>query len=142
VTTTRTAAVIVHLAAQRPQARGLRAEEPRRRGLAERDDHLRRDEVDLAVEEGRARRRLVEGRRAVAGRAALHHVGDVRIAPAPQARGRQHAVEEFPRLADERLALLILVGPRPSPTKSQGPCSAPTPKTACLRLDKGRTRHR
>src|SRR5438045_3962770 len=93
-----TAAVLVHLAAQRPQARGFRAEKARRRGLAERDDDLRRHEVDLAIEECRARRRLVESGRAVARRTALHHVRDVCVAPALQTGRGEHAVEELSRL--------------------------------------------
>ena len=105
----RRAFVVVHLAAQAGEAR-FGAEEADRRSLAERHDEARLEELDLAVEIRSARRRFLGARRAIAGRAALHHVGDVRLAPTRDADRREHAVEELAGLAHEGLALLVLVG--------------------------------
>src|SRR5207244_12421028 len=97
-----------------PQAREARLgfQEPHRRGLAESDDEPRRDEVDLPVEERRAGRGFLGTGRAVAGRAAFHHVRDVGFAPALEPDRGKHAVGDPPRLADEGLALLVLVRAR------------------------------
>src|SRR5262249_10175873 len=104
----RRAPVFVHAPAQAAEAR-LRLQQPARGGLAERDDELRADELGLAIQERGARGGLVERRRSIAGRPALHDVGDVGVAPAREAFRGEHAVEELPGLAHERLADLVLV---------------------------------
>ena len=104
-------ATVQGYAAQAREAR-LGAGEARGRGLAQRYDQPRADEVDLAVEVGRARGRLLVRGRAVAGRAALHHVGDVDLAAALAADRGEHAVQQLARLAHEGVALLVLLGAR------------------------------
>ena len=67
---------------------------------------------DLRLEEGLAGGDLVGLRVAVPRRAALHHVRDVDLL-APEAHRLDHLREELPGLADEGLALRVLVGARP-----------------------------
>ena len=64
--------------------------------------------LDLAQDEGQAGLLLLRRRRAVAGRAPGHDVGDV-DRRAVEADGRQHAVEQFAGAADEGQALDVLV---------------------------------
>src|SRR4051794_25794722 len=79
--------------------------------VPERADHLRLDQLELAVEVVLAGVDLLRQRVAVARRAALQDVGheDV-LAGEPDLR--QGLVEQPARLADEREALLVLVGAR------------------------------
>ena len=79
--------------------------------VAQRRDHLRLDQLDLAEEVRLARLDLVLLRVAVAGRTALEDVRDVDVLP-PQLDAREQPVEQLPRLADEGDALLVLVEAR------------------------------
>ena len=68
----------------------------------------------------KASRRLFGGlRRAVAGRPALHCIGDIDPVAAGDVERRQHVVEQLAGLADERLALASSSDPGPSPMNSQ-----------------------
>ena len=78
------------------------------REVSERDDHARLDQLELAVEPGRARLDLVGLRVAVARRPALHDVGDVHVG-AGQADALDELGEQLARPADERLALQVLL---------------------------------
>ncbi len=78
-------------------------------GAAQRDQDVRPGELDLPLDEGLADHHFLRRRRAVAGRAPGHDVGDVDVAGAAEADGRQHAVEELPRHPDEGQALTVLV---------------------------------
>ncbi len=71
-------------------------------------DELRLDQLDLAEEVALAGLDLVGHRVAVPGRPALDHVRDVHVL-AGHADPAQELVEELARLADERVALLVLV---------------------------------
>ena len=84
------------------------AREELRGEVAERGDQLRLDELDLLEEVALARLDLVGLRVAVPRRAALDHVGDVDVL-AREADSGEELVEELPGLADERIALLVLV---------------------------------
>src|SRR3982751_224614 len=76
--------------------------------VAQRGDQLRLDELDLLEEVALAGLDLVGLRVAVPGRAALDHVGDVDVLAGETDSGEE-LVEELPGLADERIALLVLV---------------------------------
>src|SRR5205085_11062396 len=78
------------------------------REVAERRDDARLDQLDLPEEVALAGLDLLRLRVAVPGRAALDHVRDVDPAPLEADPGQQ-PLEELPRLADERHALLVLV---------------------------------
>ena len=78
------------------------------REVAERRDHLRLDQLDLAEEVRLARLDLVLLRVAVAGWAALEDVRDVDVL-APELDSGEQPLEQLPRLADEGDALLVLV---------------------------------
>ena len=87
---------------------GRLAREQLRGEVAERRDELRLDQLDLA-EEVASQASISSGMRvAVAGRPALDHVRDVHVL-AGHADSGEELVEELPRLADERVALLVLV---------------------------------
>ena len=79
--------------------------------VAERCDHLRLDQLDLAEEMRLARLDLVRLRIAVAGGPALEDVRDIDVV-APELDAGEQAVEQLPGLADERDALLVLVEAR------------------------------
>ena len=87
---------------QRPAGEELRRE------VAERRDHLRLDQFDLAEEVRLARLDLVLLRVAVAGWAALEDVRDIDVL-APELDTGEQPLEQLPRLADEGDALLVLV---------------------------------
>src|SRR4029079_19410458 len=97
-----------------PHARdaGVGREKVGSRDLAQRDDHLRPYQLDLAMQERLAGERLAGLRVAVAGRAAFHAICDVDVRAALETDGRQHVVEEPPRLPDEGLALRVFLRPR------------------------------
>src|SRR5262249_8146573 len=77
--------------------------------VAQRDDDARLDEVELALEIGAARLDLVGLRVAVAGRTALHDVGDVHLV-AGEADAFDEAGQQLAGTADERDPLLVLLG--------------------------------
>src|SRR6476620_4780057 len=78
------------------------------REVAERCDHFRLDQLDLAKEVRLARLDLVLLRVAVAGWAALEDVRDIDVL-APEVDAGEQPLEQLPRLADEGDALLVLV---------------------------------
>ena len=78
------------------------------REVAERRDHLRLDQLDLAEEVRLARLDLVRLRIAVAGRPAFQDIRHEHVVARDPDPG-QELVEQLPRLADERDALLVLV---------------------------------
>ena len=87
------------------------------RGAAQRADGFGPDGLKLAVEELAADFHLVGLRRAVLGRAALHDVADVDVGALERdaflARGAlDHLREQLAGAADEREALLVLIGAR------------------------------
>ncbi len=84
------------------------AGEKLRREVAERRDHLRANELDLAEEVRLAQLDLVGLGVAVSRRAALEDVRDVDLGPR-EADALEQAVEQLPGLADERDPLLVLV---------------------------------
>ena len=90
-------------------ARRLPREELRRE-VPERRDELRLDQLDLAEEVRLAGRDLLRERVAVPGRAALEDIRDEDVR-ARQLDPAEELVEQLPRLADERDALLVLVEP-------------------------------
>src|SRR5438128_977702 len=79
-------------------------EHGRRRAFSERDDQRGTNQRDLPIEIRPAGFDFERRGRAVAGRAALEHVGDVDVLATPYAERDEHVVEEPPGLADERLA--------------------------------------
>src|SRR5947209_11751070 len=88
--------------ADRASAQELRGE------VAERADDDRLDQRDLAHEVGLALRDLLRLRVAVSGRPALEHVRDEGVA-AVEADLAEQRVEQLAGLADDRLALQVLV---------------------------------
>ncbi len=80
------------------------------RGIAERDQHVRIHQFDLALDERQADLRLLRRRRAVAGRPPGNDIGDVGVAAVEPDRG-DHPVQQFARTADERQALEVLLAP-------------------------------
>ena len=80
-----------------------------------------------------ARRHLVGLGLAVLGRAALDDVADVDVVALEAHRG-DHPVEQLPGLADERQALRVLVGARPSPMKQSSAAGLPRANTVCVRV--------
>ena len=104
------AAVLEH-AASKPRNRIERPQQRLRAELAERDDHLRLDDVDLPEEERLAGLDFVRLGIPVLGRAALDDVGDVDVL-ALERDGFDDLRQELPRAADERKALLIFVASR------------------------------
>jgi len=90
---------------------GRLAREQLRREVAERSDELRLDQLYLAEEVPFSCLDLVRHRIAVPGRPALDHVRDVHVV-AGHADPTQELVQELPRLADERVALLVFVEAR------------------------------
>ena len=103
--------VRVGLAAQ-PRDPFLRSDEGLRREVAEGQDHVGRDRVDLGHQERAARRDLVGLRIAIALGPALHHVGDVAVALALEAHRGQHPGEELAGAPDEGQALAVFFFPR------------------------------
>ena len=87
---------------------GRLAREQLGREVAERRHDLRLDQLDLAEEVALAGLDLVRSRVAVARRPALEHVGDVDVTALEPDPGEQ-LVEQLAGLADERVALLVLV---------------------------------
>ena len=73
---------VLELAAAQPRDRVGRPQQALRGELAERDDHLRLDRVDLPEQERLALLHFVRLGIAVARRPALDHVGDVDVARA------------------------------------------------------------
>ena len=82
-----------------------------RRGIAERHQHVRVHQFDLALDERQADLRLLRRRRAVAGRPPRNDVGDVGLAAVEPDRG-DHPVEQLAGAADKRQALDVLVAAR------------------------------
>jgi hypothetical protein len=100
---------LVHLrAAVDARDAALRAGQQLGREVAERADHLRLDQLDLAVEVGLAGVDLVWLRVAVARRPAEQDVRDEDVR-APEADLLQELVQQLPGTADEREALKVLV---------------------------------
>src|SRR5688500_17606409 len=93
-----------------PDSRDRRVglEQALRRELAERDDDLRPDRVNLPEQERLALRHFVRLRIAVARRPAFDDVGDVDIFT-PEVDGFDDPVQELSGTADERLALDVLI---------------------------------
>src|SRR5207248_7661459 len=87
---------------------GRLAGEELRREVAERRDHLRLDQRDLAEEMAFAGLDLVRLRISVPGRPAFEHVRDVHLT-ARETDSRKQPVEQLPGLPHERVALLVLV---------------------------------
>lgn len=67
------------------------------------------EQLDLAPQKRLALRHLFGLRVAVAGGAALQHVGNKNIVVPVQLQGAQHVVQQFAGLTDEGLALDVLV---------------------------------
>src|SRR5690606_39837066 len=88
----RHAAPAVHAAAQRADAVRL-AVQRLRRERAYREQHARRDQLDLPLQERRARGDLVRLRVPVPGRPALEHVADVDLL-ARKAHAQQEPIEQ------------------------------------------------
>ena len=78
------------------------------RGIAERHQHVRIDQFDLALDERQADLRLLRRRRAVAGRPPRNDVGDIGVAAVEPDRG-DHPVQQFAGTSDERQPLDVLV---------------------------------
>jgi hypothetical protein len=89
-----------------------------RREVAEGRHHLRLDELDLAKEMALAGLDLVRHRVTVPRRTTFQDVGDKDHVPGEVDPGEQ-LIEELPRLADEREALLVLVKPGRLPDEHQ-----------------------
>ncbi len=110
------APVLVEPSPQRGDRRLAPQERPRREG-AERDDHLRADDLDLPEQESLAGRDLLRLRVAVPGRTALDDVRDVDLLAAELAAADDHRLDhlrqELARPPDERQSLGVLVGPGP-----------------------------
>src|SRR5437867_11738940 len=99
--------------------RRLRPQQRLRRELAERDDDLGRDQLELADEKGLARRHLVRLQVAVLRRPALDDVGNVHVlSPEPHPLGDDLG-QQLPGAPDERLALDVLVATRRLPDEHQ-----------------------
>ena len=79
--------------------------------VAQAHDHVGPDAADLLAQKRRAGLDLLGFGVAVAGWAALHHIGDVDVLAAQTRLGEQR-VELLARCADERLALQVFVAPR------------------------------
>ena len=103
------------------------------RERAERDDHLRLDDVDLPEQERLARRDLVRLRIAVLRRPALDHVGDVDVV-ARQLDRLDDLRQQLARRG-RRTACPGCLRRRPAPRRrTSGPRSGlPTPNTICRR---------
>ena len=100
----------VHLAAQ-PRERRVGREQVLGRNAPHCDHQGRGDELDLPIEVAAAVRRLIGPRVAIAGRAALEHIGDVDVL-ATEADRLQHGREQLPAASDEGLAPPVLLRPR------------------------------
>src|SRR6476660_856773 len=96
----RNAVVRVHLAPQLAQTLS-HAEQCLAGGPAHRDDRLRRDELQLAMEIGDAGGDFIRQGLSVLGRTALHDVGDV-YRRSRNINSLEDRVEQLARLADER----------------------------------------
>src|SRR5215813_6890249 len=107
----RRAAVTVQLAAHAADA-GLGRKQVGRGDLAQRDDELRPDQLDLAVQVRLATQRFAGLRIAVARGPAFDAIRDIDAVAAPDTDRREHIVQQPAGLADERLALRILLGAR------------------------------
>src|SRR5690606_9097362 len=79
------------------------------RGPSERDQDLRAHEFDLALQIGQAGADLGRLRRAIVRRPALDRIRDIDVLAAAQADCTEHVVEQASRLADEGLALAVLL---------------------------------
>src|SRR5258708_37337280 len=93
------------------RARALAWHEALERVPAQDQQHLRRHQLELALEIWRACFGFVGHRIPVHRRAALEHVGDVHVQPAETDPG-QERVEQLARGTDERFALTVLVEAR------------------------------
>ncbi|MCY1225973.1 hypothetical protein D9M72_381860 [compost metagenome] len=100
--------IAMYGAAQLADGRGG-AQQRLRRKAAQHHDHPGLHQRDLAAQERLALRHFLGLRVAVAGRAALEHVGDKHIAPARQPERAEHIVEQLAGLAHEGLALQVFV---------------------------------
>ena len=105
-------AVAVDAAAQ-ARDRRVDVEQRRRGALAQRDDELRARSARSAGRDRAGRPSTSRGSGVrLSGRPALEHVGDVDVCAAGEPERRQHVVEQAARLADEGLALRVLLGAR------------------------------
>src|SRR5688572_9468184 len=111
------AAVFVDTTAQ-PRDRFTRPEKRLSRKRAQRDDHLRLDDVDLPEEERLALFHFVGFGVAIFRRAALNDVGDVDILPL-ESDCLDDLRQFLPGAADERDSLNIFVPPRRLADKHQ-----------------------
>ena len=101
----------MHCLAQAAECR-IAPEHPACRNFAQSDNQTRLNQVDLAIQESRARFCFLDCRCAVARRPAFDDVGDVDFLPACQSNRRQHIVEQLAGLADKRFATRIFFGTR------------------------------
>src|SRR5262245_262212 len=86
----------------------LRADQGLSREVAEGQDHVGADRVDLGDQEWAAGQDFVRLRIAIALRPALDHVGDIAVALAVEAHRGEHAGQQLARAADEGQPLLVL----------------------------------
>ena len=129
------AAVVEHAAAQ-PRDRLVGPQQRLRRELAERDDHLRLDDVDLPEQERLAGLDFVRLGVAVLRRPALDHVRDVDVV-ALEADRLDDLRQQLPGAADERDALDVFVRARAPRRRTSGRRSGlPTPNTICVRPER------
>ncbi len=102
---------VLEFAAAQPRDRIGRAQQTLRGELAERDDHLGLDGINLPEQELLTLLDLVGLRIPVARRPALDHVCNVHVR-ARKADGGDDLRQQLPRPPDERLALDIFIGAR------------------------------
>ena len=83
--------------------RRLRVQHCGCRALAQRDDELRLNQGNLAIQIRKTRFDFERRRGTVSGRPALEHVGDIDRFGAVHSKGRKHAVEKAPGRGAERV---------------------------------------
>ena len=105
------AGVIVEPAPARAHDAFASAEQGLGRGIAERHQHVRIDQLDLALDEGQADLRFLRRWCAVAGWAPGNHIGDIGFGAIEPDRA-DHAVQQLAGTSDEGQALDVLVAPR------------------------------
>ena len=131
----------------------LRVEQELAGELAQRDHHLGRDQLDLALEVGPAGVDLGGQRVAVVGRPALDHVGDVDPVAGDAELLEHQPVEQLAGAPDERQTLAVLLGPRTlaheqqvgvrdRPCRTRPGCARPPARTGCRCSPRRRARRR
>ena len=104
------------------------------RRAAQREDHLRPDQLDLAVEIRKAGRDLVGQRLPVLRRTALHDVGDVDRSPRELRSPRGSLSSSSPACPTNGRPVASSVAPGPSPTSTSRASGLPSPGTALVRV--------